>query len=130
MILNEIDVTPVEFAFVDDRLLIAQCGDEIVGRSYPSDVPPRVEQVLNDLVNVVDCQGPFSQTAPATVTITDEKGRQIRNLKWSCRRLDISMNFFDQGYWIEIKVGNLVQRRPLVWAIYKQRIIDEDETFH
>ena len=128
--LNTIDVTPVEFSYVDDRLLIAQVGDEIIGKTVTHDTNPRLENVLNDLINVVDCDGPFKECAPAVVTITDEEGNQIKNFKWSCRRLDISLNFFNKGYWIEIQVANFKQRRPLVFEIYRDRLIDPNEVFH
>ena len=128
--LNTIDVTPVEFSFVDDRLLIAQVGNEIIGKSVIHDSNPRLENVLNDLVNVVNCEGPLKQVDPAIVTITDENNNQIKNFKWSCRRLDISLNFFNKGYWIHIEVGNLKQRRPLVFELYRDRLIDPNEVFH
>ena len=130
MQINEIDVTPVEFTLVDDRLLIAQCGQEIIGKSLTKEIPERIEYVLEDLINVVDCVGPFKHVEPATVTITDDQGNQIKNYKFLCRRLDISLNLFNKGYWLEIKVANINQRRPLVFEMYRDRIIDPDEVFH
>ena len=76
MTLNEIDMTPVQFACLDDRLLIGRIGNEVDGKEItPPDVPENIGFILNELITVVNCVGPFKQSIPAVVTITDKDGR-------------------------------------------------------
>lgn len=128
--MNEIDMTPIEFACVDDRLLFAELNGEMEGRNLSPELHENVAFILNDLITVVDCVGPFANVEPAIVTVTDEQGNQIKDWKFSCRRLDISLNFFDKGFWLTIEVGNLKQKMPLSWERYKDRLIPDGTVFH
>lgn len=130
MTLNENDISKIEFACLDDRLLFAKIGEEMIGRNLNSNMPDNICFILNDLITVVDCIGLLKQVSPAIVTITDEKGKQIKDWKFSCRTLDISLNFFDKGYWITIEIENSKQKMPLSWEKYKQRIVPEGAIFH
>lgn len=128
--LNRLDISGIEFCCLDDRLLFARLGETTIGRNVTLRPNFSVLNILNELITVVHCEGPLGEVIPAIVTITDEYGNQIKNWKFHCRRLDVSLNFFDKGYWVTIQVGNHFQRMPLSWDQHKHKIIPHGATFH
>ena len=128
MKLNEIDVTPVYFTFLDERLLIAQVGGEVHSQRVSDDFSDRVEHIVSHLITVIELDDSNDQVV---ATITDSKGVQIQNFKFSCASLSLSPNFFNCGYWLEIefKSGNK-KKRCLLFDYYKDQIFDPEEVRH
>lgn len=128
MELNEIDVTPVFFTYLDDRLLIAQVGDEVHSQRISDDFSERVEHVLSHLITVIDLDDTQNQVV---ATITDAKGEQIKNFKFSCSRLSLSPNFFNCGFWLDIEFkSGKKKKRCLLFDYYKDQIFDPEEVKH